>query len=124
MKIKKLIKHSDKRGLIINLISKKFQSCALITSKKNTIRANHYHKEDWHYCYVLSGKIKYIYSKINAKKKNVYVVKKGELFFTPPKIVHAMHFLEDTTFITIGKKTRSQVSYERDLVRVPNFYVP
>ena len=106
MKIKKLIKHSDKRGLIINLISK-FQSCALITSKKNTIRANHYHKEDWHYCYVLSGKIKYIYSKINAKKKECICCKKGELFFTPPKIVHAMHFLEDTTFITIENKISS-----------------
>ena len=34
MKIKKLVKHKDKRGEIINILSKKFQSCAVITSKK------------------------------------------------------------------------------------------
>ena len=124
MKIKNLVKHKDKRGEIINILSKKFQSCAIITSKKNTVRANHYHKKDWHYCYVLSGKIKYIYSDLNKKKKNSYIVKKGELFYTPSKLIHAMHFLENTTFITLGGKTRSQSSYENDLVRVSDFYVP
>ena len=45
MKIKNIIKHVDKRGKILNLISSKYQSCAIIFSKKGTIRANHYHKK-------------------------------------------------------------------------------
>ena len=85
MKIKKLIKHSDKKRFDYKTI-KKISKLRINNLKKEHFRANHYHKEDWHYCYVLSGKIKYIYSKINAKKKNVYVVKKGELFFTPLKL--------------------------------------
>mgnify|MGYP006103252449 CR=1 FL=1 len=123
MKIKNIIKHKDQRGLIINILASKFQSCALIYSKKNSVRANHYHKKDWHYCYVLYGKIKYIYGEIGSEKKNSYTVKKGELFYTPPMLVHAMYFLEDTEFLTLGNKTRTQKSYEADLVRVPNFYV-
>lgn len=124
MKIKNLIKHVDNRGKILNLISSKYQSCAVIFSKKGTVRANHYHKKDWHYCYVLYGKIKYIYCDLGSSKKRYYHVLPGELFYTPPKLIHAMHFLEDTEFLTLGGKTRSQKSYESDLVRVPNFYVP
>ena len=54
----------DHRGTIINISNKLFRSCALISSKKNSIRANHYHKIDWHYCYVLKGKIEYYYRKL------------------------------------------------------------
>jgi hypothetical protein len=44
--------YRDKRGIILNLRNGLFGSCALIKSKKNSVRANHYHKKDWHYCYV------------------------------------------------------------------------
>ena len=38
----------DKRGEIIPLVDADMKSCVLITSKKGTVRANHYHKTDWH----------------------------------------------------------------------------
>ena len=56
-KVKLVGKFKDHRGLILNISNELFRSCALIKSKKNSIRANHYHKKDWHYCYVLKGKL-------------------------------------------------------------------
>jgi hypothetical protein len=51
------------------------------------------------------------------------VIRKGELFFTPPMVDHAMVFLEDTTFLTLGRNSRAQEVYEADVVRV-NFVDP
>ena len=45
----------DKRGLIQPLVDQMMKSAVLIDSKKGSLRANHYHKTDWHYCYVISG---------------------------------------------------------------------
>ena len=36
----------DERGEIQPLVDLPMKSCVLISSKKNTIRANHYHKTD------------------------------------------------------------------------------
>ena len=52
----------DDRGIIQNLVSlnkSQIRSAVLIESKKGSLRANHYHKVDWHYCYIISGSIEY-----------------------------------------------------------------
>jgi len=51
--------HVDDRGSIQPLVDVPMESCVLITSKKGTVRANHYHQTDWHYCYVVDGEIEY-----------------------------------------------------------------
>tara|TARA_B100000029_G_C17313461_1_gene865279 strand:+ start:24 stop:431 length:408 start_codon:yes stop_codon:yes gene_type:complete len=110
---------NDKRGKIINISNELFRSCALIKSKKNSIRANHYHKKDWHYCYVLKGKIAYYYRqrKPNAKIKKM-IINEGELFFTPPMVDHAMKFLKNTDFITLGRGSRTKINYDKDTHKV------
>ena len=45
-------------------------------------------------------------------------VNTGEMIYTPPLLEHAMLFLEDSSFLTLGGGTRQQVDYEDDLVRV------
>ena len=40
----------DVRGAIHPLVDRLMKSAVLIESKKGTLRANHYHKTDWHYC--------------------------------------------------------------------------
>lgn len=95
------------------------RSALIITSKKGTVRANHYHKTDWHYCQVLSGSIEYYHRPLGSKAKPERVlVKTGQLFFTPPLVEHAMVFPEDTTFLTLSCNKRDQKAYEEDLVRV------
>lgn len=109
----------DERGGIYPLVDAVMESAVLITSKKGTVRANHYHKTDWHYCYVMEGEIEYYHRPCNETgEPECVTVKKGELFYTPPMVEHAMKFTEDTVFLTLGGNPRDQDSYESDLVRV------
>ena len=39
----------DERGEIQPLVDSLMKSAVLIRSKANTLRANHYHKTDWHF---------------------------------------------------------------------------
>ncbi len=111
--------HVDERGEIIPLVDAPMQSAVMITSKKGTVRANHYHKTDWHYCYVVSGRIAYYHRPTGTDDEpERVVVEAGQLFFTPPMDDHAMVFLEDTVFLTLGRNPRDQQSYESDVVRI------
>ena len=112
----------DDRGLIQSLVSldePKIQSAVIIESKKGSVRANHYHKEDWHYCYLITGSIDYYYRDVDdTSKPTVIRIKPGEVFYTPAMLEHAMYFNEDSVFLTLGGDTRSPEAYEADLVRV------
>jgi quercetin dioxygenase-like cupin family protein len=111
---------ADARGAIQPLVDLPMESCVLISSLKGAVRANHYHRTDWHFCYVLSGSIEYYqrpHGSGEAPKKTL--VNTGELFFTPPMVDHEMLFPEDTVFLTLGRNSRTQEAYEADVVRIP-----
>jgi dTDP-4-dehydrorhamnose 3,5-epimerase-like enzyme len=109
----------DSRGAIQTLTDATIRTAQLITSKKGTVRANHYHKTDWHYCYVVSGSIDYYHRPVGNKDKPEHIhVKTGQVFFTPPMVEHAMVFPEDTAFLNLAGNQRDQKHYEEDLVRV------
>ncbi len=110
---------ADARGEIQPLVDATMESCVLIRSKKGTVRANHFHRTDWHYCYVLSGSIEYYHRPqgSGAAPRKV-LIRSGQLFFTPPMVEHAMVFPEDTVFLTLGRNSRDQEVYEADVVRV------
>ncbi len=124
MKYVKTIKpfHRDERGEMSHLLGKKIPitSVLLITSKKDAIRANHYHKKDTHYAYMLEGKMEYSYQDLQSKnkKKQSIIIGKGEIVCTPPMIIHAMRFLEDSVFLAITTEERDQKKYEKDTVRI------
>ena len=119
VKIKLEKPFEDERGRIQPLVDFTMKSCVLISSKKGTIRANHYHKTDWHFCYVLEGEIDYYHRKVGDKEDpKLEKIKKDELFFTPPMVEHAMVFHKDTSFLTLGGNSRVQAEYEADLVRI------
>jgi dTDP-4-dehydrorhamnose 3,5-epimerase-like enzyme len=96
------------------------KSAVMITSRKGSVRANHYHQTDWHFCYVVSGKIDYYHRPTgSAAKPEKVTVAAGQLFFTPPMVDHSMVFVEETTFLTLGRNSRRQEVYEADVVRIP-----
>jgi len=102
------------------LVDLPMESCVLIESRKGSVRANHYHRTDWHFCYVLSGSIEYYERPTGSNQKpNKVLIRTGELFFTPPMVDHAMVFPEDTVFLTLGRNSRKQEAYEADVVRIP-----
>ena len=95
------------------------KSASLIVSKANTWRANHYHKNDWHFIYVLKGSFEYYFKKTNSDEKiKKKIVKKGELLFTGPVVDHAMFYIEETEIIVLSKNPRDQKTYEEDTVRI------
>ena len=103
----------------VSLNKSQIRSAVLIESKKGSRRANHYHKVDWHYCYIISGSIEYYYRPVNSDKEPMKIlIKTGQVFYTPPMVEHAMVFPEDTVFLTLGGGTRLHEDYENDLVRV------
>jgi quercetin dioxygenase-like cupin family protein len=115
--------HADARGSIQPLVDLPMESCVLIESKKGSVRANHYHKTDWHFCYVLQGRIEYYHRpQGSTARPEKIIVKAGQLFFTPPMVEHAMVFAEDTVFLTLGRNSRAQEVYEADVVRIPPLY--
>ncbi len=109
----------NENGSIQNLVLKSLTSVAVITSRMGTMRANHYHKTDWHYAYVISGSILYFERSVGSTEiPEPRSFKTGEMFFTPPMKEHTMVFPEETTFVTMAKNVRSHESHEADLVRV------
>ncbi len=110
---------ADERGTIQPLVDATMESCVLISSKKGTVRANHYHQTDWHYCYVISGSIEYFHRPHGSTESpEKVIIETGELFFTPPMADHTMVFPEDTVFLTLGRNSRRQEVYEADVRRV------
>ena len=109
----------EDRGIIQMLIDFPIGSALVITSKKGTIRGNHYHLEDDHYSYLESGKIEYFYRTAGSSEDpNVDIIEPGQMFYSPPMVEHTMRFLEDSKFYVFAKRHRDQESYESDVVRV------
>lgn len=111
--------HADARGAIQSLVNFPMKNASLITSKKGSVRSNHYHLTDWHYMYVLSGSFDYYYRETGSKEPaQVVRAGAGDMVFTRPMEDHATVFLEDTQLIVLSRKPRDQASYEADVRRV------
>ena len=113
-------KYEDGRGVIESIINnKQFSSVLRITSAKGSVRANHYHKEDYHYCYLESGEMDYYDRQVGSEyPPTVTKIKSGDVFYTGPMIEHAMKFTEDSVFWCFSKLSRNQDNYESDTVRL------
>ena len=113
----------DDRGSIKNIADGKFGDVAVITSKANSIRANHVHDHDWHLSYLVSGSMKYYWrTELNTKNSESIVVNAGEMIYTPPKVPHKMVFSEDSIFIAISGLSRVQENYEADTKKLLDDY--
>lgn len=109
----------DHRGQIGNLLHTPISSVARIVSAKGTVRANHYHKTDWHYTFVESGRVLYFEREIGSVRIAApSEFTPGQMFFTPPMKEHAMLFAEDTVLYTFARNTRTHENHEADVVRV------
>lgn len=109
----------DHRGQISNLLHTPITSVARIVSARGSVRANHYHKTDWHYAFVESGRVLYFEREIGSAEiaaPSEFVA--GKMFFTPPMKEHAMLFAEDSVIYTFARNVRSHENHEADLVRV------
>ena len=111
--------NKDARGFIQSLINFPVKNISIITSKKNSVRSNHYHKKDWHFMYIIKGSIEYYYRNVgNKNKPKKIIIKEGEMVWTPPYEEHATLFLKNTVLIAMSRNVRDQKTYEEDTIRV------
>ena len=109
----------DKRGWLKKILYGNFSSCIEIYSKKGSIRANHYHKKDTHFIYVIDGEILYFYKdRKKGAKTRIKLMKKNDLFFTPSMQEHMAYFIKNTHFLAFSTRKRTKFDYEKDLIKV------
>lgn len=111
---------TDVRGAITKILDNgtAIKSILLIMCEPGAVRANHYHKKDSHYAYLLSGKMEYSEKPMAGGEMQTVILSAGDMVFTPPEMIHAMRFLEPSVFLTLATESRSQEDYEADTVRI------
>lgn len=110
--------YKDDRGEIIDVCEGDIKALQVITSKKGSVRSNHYHVRGGHWLYVLSGEMRYVERAVDSKDITERIIKQGETVFTGPLKIHATEFLEDTVLVCASTVKRSETAYDDDLVRV------
>ena len=109
----------DERGVIQNLVDGAFGSVAVIESKKGAIRANHYHKTDFHFCWLQRGALICAHRPAGqTAPARRWTITAGQLFYTPPEYEHAMQFTEDSVMIVVARNHRGMADYEADTIRI------
>jgi len=110
----------DDRGEIYNLFEGRIEHVAMITSKKGTVRANHYHKQDLQYIYLVSGAYEAHCCPVDEpENKQVLQVRPGDIVETPALIAHAQYFTEDSVFLAFTTRQREEGKYEEDTIAYP-----
>jgi len=109
----------DARGEIRNLADGNIGDVAIITSNSGAIRANHFHHEDWHLCYLVSGEMEYFWSaSVDDHQFQSVRVTSKEMVFTPAGTPHKIVFNENSVFLSISKLSRISENYERDTFKL------
>ncbi len=106
--------YEDKRGKISNHeLTEPINLIGLISSKKGTVRANHYHPQQEQKCLFTKGQIIEVFQDIinPGSPKITQVVNEGELSIIKPNVAHAMVFTKDTTFLNLVRGERDHDKY-------------
>jgi hypothetical protein len=104
----------DIRGKISNHeLTEPINLIGLITSKKGTIRANHYHPQQEQKCLFTKGQIIEVFQDIlnPNSPKITQVVNEGQLSIIKPNVAHTMVFTKDTTFLNLVRGEREHKNY-------------
>jgi dTDP-4-dehydrorhamnose 3,5-epimerase-like enzyme len=111
--------HKDLRGYICDLFyNTSINHVAIINSKPNVIRGNHYHKKSTQHILITKGSLEYWY-KNNNKKVKKKLAKEGDIISTPPYEIHALKILnKGNQFIVFSQGLRGGKDYEKDTFRV------
>lgn len=103
----------DERGIIANILEEPICHVAIITSKKGSIRGNHYHPKQIQYIYLISGKYESISKNLNVKDAKIekQIIEPSNIVITPQMIAHAMRFLEDSVMLNLTTGQRQSHNF-------------
>lgn len=117
----------DERGEITNIIQgEDIEHVALITSKKGSIRARHFHPEgNVQRMFCVSGKYLVTSQCLDPNgalvpgTRRVALVQAGDLTEVPPLVAHGYFHLEDTIALNINTKKREPHGYGQHTIFCP-----
>jgi dTDP-4-dehydrorhamnose 3,5-epimerase-like enzyme len=114
----------DDRGSIINIANGQIGDVAVINSAAGSIRASHFHKKDWHICFLIKGKLLYSWKNNLKLKSNSLEVKLGTSIITPPLVPHKFEFIEESTMVVVSHMSRLKSNYDADTTKLEhNFFI-
>ena len=118
--------HKDERGKIADIFyNENIQHVAIIQSKKDVLRGDHYHKNTIQHMLIIKGSLEYWHKPFGSKEPSkCEILKVGDIISTPAMEIHALKIIEDNEFIvfTVGK--RRGKDYELDTFRVTPSIIP
>ena len=106
--------YKDSRGKISNHeLTEPINLIGLISSKKGTIRANHFHPQQEQKCLFTKGQIIEVFQDVlnPGSPKVTQVVEEGQLSIIKPNVAHTMVFTKDTTFLNLVRGEREHDNY-------------
>lgn len=113
----------DERGIILNIADGDIGDVAVIISEAGTVRASHFHNEDWHICHLVKGKLVYFWKDSQGSRSQKIEIVSGMSVVTPPLVPHKLEFIENSTMVVISKLSRLKVNYDTDTNKLnPNIF--
>lgn len=110
----------DDRGRIDNYdLPESVNLIGLISSKKGTIRANHFHPVQEQKCILISGKYVSVYKDLLFPDSPVkhQLIQAGDLSIMPPMVAHTMIFLEDSVFVNLVNGNRDHDKFGEHTIK-------
>ncbi len=90
----------DDRGSFSGIInSGTWGEANYVTTRKGEVRGGHYHKYTEELFFIIEGNISIIISDTSGDNKNIFEVKKGDIFIVEPYEVHTFTCLENSSWI-------------------------
>lgn len=118
--------NKDSRGRIVDIFyNQNINHVAVIDSKPNVVRGNHYHKLTTQHIFITKGSLTYWYKKFDSTEiAESLLLNEGDLVSTPPMEIHALKIGEKgNQFIVFSSGLRGGKDYEQDTFRVSNIIV-
>ena len=107
-------------GWIQNLADGVTGTVSVIFSKAGSSRSHHWHREDMHDLFVLSGQMTYAERPVGSTEPpSVRTIYAGEMVKTEKDIEHSTYFPVDTILVSMSRLPRNHDAHEADLVRLP-----
>lgn len=103
----------NENGNLTQLVREGWSQINVITSNKNIVRGNHYHKINREAFFVISGKFKLILRQGDITEEMIF--EKGAMFMISPQQIHTFEYLEDTVLVAMYDKGVELSDGEKDI---------
>lgn len=92
----------NEKGKLTQLVRSGWNQVNVITSQKDSIRGNHYHKLNKEAFYIISGEIKLTLIYKDEREERIF--KAGDMFMILPYQVHIFEYIQDTVLVSMYDK--------------------